>query len=334
MSNLPWAARPAPDRMTRRAAGALVAGWLAAGLAGGAAAQEYPNRPIRLVVPNTPGTIADIFGRALAQEMARTLGQPIVVENRAGANGTIGLEYVIKQLPADGYVFISTAVTALAGLPVTVKELRFDPLKDIPPFIGVAEGPYVFGSPAAAPWKSFAELVAHAKANPGKLNYGSPGTTVRLPMEALVRALGVQVVHVPYTGGAPYMQALVANEVQLGLIPESSANTMGERFRALAVTGDSRRPARPDVPTFRELGFPQIRGLAYSLNAPAGTPRAAIEKLHAAASRALKQPELRERMAKMGFEVTDQTPEVAAAALADEAKFMAEVAQRIGLQPQ
>lgn len=298
-----------------------------------AAAQDYPNRPIKMVVANTPGTIADILGRVMATEMAKTLGQPIVVENRPGANAIIGLEYALKQ-PADGYTLISTAVTALASLPVTVKELRFDPLKDLPPIIGLVEGPYVFGSPAGAPWKNFAEFVAYAKANPRKLNYGSPAPTVRLPIEALIRDIGVEIVHVPYPGGGPYMQAIVANEVQIGLIPESAAKTFGEKFRPIAVTGERRLAAYPDVPTFKELGYPQIRGLAFSLNVPAGTPKAAADKLHAAASRALKDADIKARIAKMGFEIVDQSPDVAAKALADEARFLSDVARKIGLAPQ
>ncbi len=298
-----------------------------------AIAQDFPTRPIRMIVANTPGTIADILGRVMATEMAKTLGQPIVVENKPGANAIIGLEYVAKQ-PADGYILVSTAVTALASLPVTVKELRFDPLKDIPPLIGLIEGPYIFGSPAIAPWKNFTEFVAYAKANPRKLNYGAPAPTVRLPIEALIREIGLEIVHVPYPGGGPYMQAIVANEVQMGLIPESAAKTFGEKFRPIAVTGEKRVASMPDVPTFKELGYPQIRGLAYSFNVPAGTPKFAADKLYAAASRALKDPDIKARIAKMGFEIVEQSPEVAAKALNDEAKFLADVAKKIGLAPQ
>ncbi len=309
-------------------AGACVLG------SGPTSAQTYPDRPIRMIVANTPGTVADTLGRLMAAEMSKSLGQPIVVENKPGANAIIGLEYVINQKPSDGYMLVSTAVSALASLPVTVRDLRFDPLKDLPPFIGVAEVPYVLSSPAAAPWKDFAEFVAYAKAHPRKLNYGAPAPTVQLPIEALIRAIGLEIVHVPYKGGGPYMQAIVANEVQLGLIPESSVRTFGERVRPLAVTGDQRLAAFPQVPTFKELGYPQIRGLAYSLNAPAGAPKAAIDKLHAAASRALRDPEVRTRIEKMGFSVTDQPPAAAAGALAEEARYLADVARKIGLEPQ
>ena len=301
---------------------------------GTAHAQAYPDRPIRMIVANTPGTVADTLGRLMAAEMSKTLGQPIVVENKPGASAIIGLEYVVNQKPPDGYLLVSTAVSALASLPVTVKELRFDPLKDLPPFIGLVEGPYVFGSPTAAPWKDFGEFVAYAKDHPRQLNYGAPAPTVQLPIEALIRAIGLDIVHVPYKGGGPYMQAIIANEVQMGLIPESAARTFGERFRPLAVTGDQRLAAFPQVPTFKELGYPQIRGLAYSLNVPANAPKAAVDKLHAAASRALHDPEVKARIEKMGFSVTDQPPEVASKALAEEARFLADVARKIGLEPQ
>jgi tripartite-type tricarboxylate transporter receptor subunit TctC len=318
---------------SRLAGPLLFASFCGLGL-GTAHAQDYPDRPIRMIVANTPGTVADTLGRLMAAEMSKSLGQPIVVENKPGANAIIGLEYVVNQKPADGYLLVSTAVSALASLPVTVKQLRFDPLKDLPPFIGLVEGPYVFGSPAAAPWQDFDGFIAHAKAHPRQLNYGAPAPTVQLPIEALIHAIGLDIVHVPYKGGGPYMQAIIANEVQLGLIPESAARSFGERFRPLAVTGDKRLAAFPQVPTFQELGYPQIRGLAYSLNTPAGAPKAAVEKLHAAASRALQDPEVRSRIEKMGFTVTDQSPEIAARALADEAGFLADVARKIGMEPQ
>jgi tripartite-type tricarboxylate transporter receptor subunit TctC len=142
------------------------------------------------------------------------------------------------------------------------------------------------------------------------------------------------VVHVPYTGGGPYLQALASNEVQLGLVPSLSAmNTFGSRVRALAITSPKRIPSLPDVPTMTELGFPQIKGLAYSLNAPAGTPRFALDKLRSAAQKVMQEPDFKSRIDKMGFEIIEQSPEVAAKALADEARFLADVAKKINFQP-
>lgn len=317
-----------------RLAGIVLA---AAGLAAGPAPaqqQDYPSKPIRMIVANSAGSSPDIVGRIMAIEMAKFLGQPIIVENRPGASAIIGLEYVAKQVAADGYVFISTAVPALATLPVSVKDLRFDPIKDIPPFIGLIEGPYIFGGTPANPWNNFNEFVAFAKANPNKLNYGSPSSSVRVPVEALINGLGVKIVHVPYTGGAPYNQAVMTGEVQLGLVAEAIANTWGNKFRAIAITGEQRSPRWPDVPTFKELGYPEIRSLTFSLNAPAGTPRYAVDKLHAAALRTLQLPEVKARFNKMGYEITAQPPEVAAKALADEAQFLVNVVKKQGLQLQ
>lgn len=300
----------------------------------GARAQEFPNKPIRIVVANTPGSVADTAARLLGPEMARTLGQPVVVENRPGAGGIVGLEYVAKRVPADGYTLVSTAVTAISALPATVKELRFDPLGDLPPISGLIELQYVFGSPAEAPWSDFAGFLKHARDNPGKLNYGAPGASVRLPMESLLHDARINVVHVAYTGGGPYMQAIVGNQVQLGLIPESAAKGFGAKFRPLAVTGAARMRSMPDVPTFREVGFPNMRGVAFSFNVPKDTPRPVVDTLHRAVSRALRDPEIKGKIEKMGFDVLDQSPAEAARALADETRMMVEVARRIGLEPQ
>jgi tripartite-type tricarboxylate transporter receptor subunit TctC len=303
-------------------------------LTGAVAAQGYPSKPIRFIVPNTPGTVSDLAGRIVVPEMSKALGQPIVVENKAGAGQVIGLEYVAKQMPPDGYNIAVVSVSTMAIMPMTVKELRFDPLRDLPPVIGLIEGRYLLGSSSTQPWKTFAEMIDHARANPGKLNYGSPSTGVRLPTEAMLRALKLNVVHVPYNGGGPYLNALVAGEVQMGLVAESQAAAFGERFRVLAVTGSQRLAALRDVPTFVELGLPQITGLSFSLNVAAGTPGAVINVLHAAAARALQQADVKAQFAKIQMEVTGHSPEAAARNLASEARMFADIARDLGLQPQ
>jgi len=319
--------------MLRHACASLLMSVLLTG-AGVVAAQGYPSKPIRFIVPNTPGTVSDLAGRIVVPEMSKALGQPIVVENKAGAGQVIGLEYVAKQMPPDGYNIAVVSVSTMAIMPVTVKELRFDPLRDLPPVIGLIEGRYLLGSSSTLPWKTFAEMVAHARANPGKLNYGSPSTGVRLPTEAMLRGLKLNIVHVPYNGGGPYLNALVAGEVQMGLVAESQAASFGERFRVLAVTGSQRLAALRDVPTFAELGLSQITGLSFSLNVAAGTPAAVINTLHAAAARALQQADVKAQFAKIQMEVTGHSPEVAARNLASEAKMFAEIARDLGLQPQ
>jgi tripartite-type tricarboxylate transporter receptor subunit TctC len=297
-------------------------------------AQEFPTRPLRLVVATTPGQTPDTLARTMALELPKFLGQPVLVENKPGAASLIGYEYVAKQVPADGYTFGIVLVPDLATMPFTVKELRFDPLKDLRPFIGLVEVRLAFGSSTTLPWKSLAELAAYGKANPGKLNYGASLASIRLLTEAVIRDLGMNVVHVPYTAGGPYLQALLAAEIQMGFIAEAPAMSLAEKFRTLAVTGEQRAPGLPAVPTFAELGYPRIRGVSYSLNVPAATPRPIIDRLHAAASRALQEPTARAQFEKMRLSVVGGTPESASARLAEEAKTFAEVARQVGIQPQ
>ena len=297
-----------------------------------ASAQNYPAKPVRYIVPYGPGATLDIVARTMAPEMSKALGQPLIVENKPGADAIIGLEHVAKQSPADGYTVTIAAVAGLATLPLTVKELRFDPLKDLPPVISMVEGAYIFGSAAKYPWKNYAEFVTNGRANPGKLNYGASSTAVRLLSEALIRAVGIHVVYIPYKEGGAYITSVGAGEVQMGFMSEGSAIGLGDRFRALAVTGATRRATYRDAPTFAELGHPEIRGVAYSLNVAAGTPKPIVDRLNAAASIALQQPEVRAQYGKMRLDVVGGTPEEAARILATMAKTYAEIAKNVGIQ--
>ena len=307
---------------------AVLACALGAGLA---CAQGYPAKPIRYIVPYGPGATLDIVARTMAPEMSRALGQPLIVENKPGADAVIGLEHVAKQSPADGHTIAIAAVAGLATLPLTVKVLRFDPLKDLPPVISMVEGAYIFGSSAKYPWKNFTELVANGKSNPGTLNYGASSTAVRLLSEALIRAVGISVVYIPYKEGGAYISSVGAGEVQMGFMSEGSAIGLGDRFRALAVTGTTRRATYRDAPTFAELGHPEIRGVAYSLNVAAGTPKPIVDRLNAAAAQALQQPEVKAQYGKMRLDVVGGSPEDAARILAAMAKTYAEIAKNVGI---
>ncbi len=313
---------------------AFIAGLACLALAGSVAAQGYPARPVRIVVPVAPGAGADIIARSIAPGMSQSLGQPIIIENKPGAASLLGYEHVARQVPADGYTGIIAAVSGLAILPLITKDLRFDALKDLPPVIGLAEVRLIFGSPAKAPWKSLEEMVAYARANPGRLNYGSSNASVRFWMDVLVRELGINVVHVPYRESSAYFQALVSGEIQMGLVSPSSALPMGDRFRALAVTGERRSAASPDVRTLAELGHPRIQGVGYSLNVRLGTPAVAIEKLHAAASRALQQQEVRAQLANIHVDIGGGSTEAASKRLSDEAAIFAEIAKVSNIQPE
>lgn len=302
--------------------------------AAGTVAQEYPSKPIRFVVPNTPATPQDHAARIVASELPKLLGQPVVVENRPGASNMIGLEYVAKQVPADGYNLLSLIVEITASLPVTEKSLRFDPMKDLQGVIPLIEGKLLFGSPAAQPWKTFGEMVAYAKANPGKLNYGASSVLQTLPIESIARDAGIKIVQIPYSTGGLFLQGLLAGEVQLGLGAATSFASGGDKLRVLAVTGDTRSSRYPDVPTFKELGFPRIPGFTVTMHVRTGTPKAIIEKLNAATAAALKTPHVREQFAKVQFDILGGTPEAADRRLQDAGKFFAETAAQIGYQPQ
>lgn len=296
--------------------------------------QDFPSKPIRLIVADSPGASWDIVARLLAPDLSRLLGQPIVVENRPGGSYTIGLGFVAKQVPADGYTVAIAAIPGLAILPLTMKDLRFDPLKDLQAVVTLVEGRIALGTSSQFPWKNFDEMIAQARAAPGKLNYGSSGANSRLQMEAIVRASGVDIVFVPYKAGSVYLQGLVTGEVQMGILSEVSAGSYGDKMRVLAVTGERRSPHFPDVPTFAEIGRPEIRGTGYVLAAPAGVNREIIEKLNNAASRALSLPELKARLAKIRLDVIGDTPDGAAKRIAEESRLFADIARKIGFQPE
>lgn len=302
-----------------------------------ALAQEYPTRPISFIVANPTGTPTDLLARTLAQEVSKAVGQPIIVENKPGANQVIAFEYVAKQAPADGYTWAMVYTTALVTLPLLVKDLRFDPLKDLTPIIGLAEDRLALWTSAKSPWKTFGELVKHAKANPGKLNYGYPSSGIRLTTEALIRSpdLGLSIVNVPYKGSAPYYQAITSGEVHMGLGAVQVAVSQGDMVRILAVTGNTRMQAYPDVPTFTQLGYPYIRGVSYIMSARTGTPKSVIGKVHDAVARTLQQPATRTRLSSLGVEIMgDSSAESASKNQADEARLYAEIAKRIGIQPE
>lgn len=307
---------------------AIMIGWSL-----GAGAQGFPAKPIRFIVPNPPGTSPDAVARIMSFEMAKTLGQPIVVENRPGADAMIGYEHVAKRVPADGYTAAVGAIQSLAIAPVAVKELRFDPFRDLTPVIGIVEGRLVLASAASLPWKSFNGMIAEMRANPGKYNYGSSSLSVKLATEAMLRRHGLDVTAIPFGGdGAARVRAVVAGEIHIGLIAEQFAISFGEKVRVLAVTGNRRTTAFPDVPTFGEVGLPDLKGVSYSLSVASATPREAVATLYASASQALRQASVRSQLEKIRMEVVEQSPEVAAKQLADEARFFAETARKLGLQ--
>ena len=299
-----------------------------------ATAQDYPSKPIRIIVAATPGTATDNVARIIAPEMRKVLGQPLVVENKPGADYRIGFEYVARQVPADGYTLLSVNVEIMALLPVLTRELRFNPISELPPVAGVAEGKYTMAVPASSSWKTIGDFVAQAKANPGKLNFGAASPIGRLSSEQFLNLAGLSLVHVPYSEASRYWVDLAANEIQMGFVAVGTAITLGQKTRILAVTGDRRSPQLPDAPTFSELGYAGMHGLSYSINLRAGTPRATIEKIYAAISQAMQQAAVAAQLDKFQLEVATETPEKAQARLTNTVATFSEVAKKVGMKPE
>ena len=289
----------------------LVAGaWACAALH--AAAQTYPSRPVRIVVPFPPGGPTDVVGRMVAAKLGDTFGQQFIVENRAGAGGTVGSESV-AQAVADGYTLLYGSTSTLAMAPSLYRKLGYDPRKSFAPVSLVSSGPLLVAVNAAVPAATLAQLIVLAKEKPGALNYGSAGnaTPPHLAAEMFKSLAGVDLVHVPYKGGAPALQAVSAGEVQLifeglvTLLPQIRAG----RLRALAITGMARDPALPDVPTVAEAGLPAFQVNFWSgLVAPAGTSPEVVGTLNAALGKALATPDARETLTRFGLVPASNTP--------------------------
>jgi len=277
-----------------------------------ASAQTYPDRPIRFIVPFTAGTGPDILARTLGEALAKRLGQPIVVENKAGASGNIGTDQVAKAAP-DGYTILVT-VTTFAMAPALYKPLPFDPIADFAPIGEVAVGSLALVVNPALKVATIPELVALAKTKPGALNYASPGngTPQHLAMELFKQQMGVDIVHVPYKGSAGAVADVIANQVPMMIMPVHTAlpYVAAGKLRILAVSGDKRSSFAPESPTFKEAGVRDYDiDLWYGLLSPARTPRAIIERLNNEIAAALGQNEIRESLVKQGLTPTTSTPE-------------------------
>ena len=275
-------------------------------------AQDYPTKPVRLVVPFPPGGGNDTVGRIVAQRLSTAFGQQFIVDNRVGGGGTIGTEYVAKAVP-DGYTLTLGFVANFAMLPGLAKS-NFDPINDFAPISLIALGYQVLVVQASFPAKTVPELIALAKAKPGYYNYatGGNGSPLHLAAELYKQATGVDVVHVPYKGSAPAATALLSGDVQMlfGGVVSTLPHVRSGKLRALAVTSPSRIDAAPEIPSLAELGYPGVDPSSwYGLFAPAGTPRAIIDRLHREVVAFSKEPEYREQLRKQGQEARPGTPE-------------------------
>ena len=272
---------------------------------------EYPDKPIRLLLPFPAGGAVDIVARVMAAQMAEDLGQPILIENKSGAGGIVATDAVAKS-SHDGYTLLLTTPNHTINAALQAK-LPYDTEKDLVPISVIATVPEVLVSNPNAPFKTFQEFVAYAKQNPGKLNYASAGvgTLPHLTMELLLQRVGAKVTHVPYRGAAPAMTDLLGNVVQLKLdtYATSHPQVAAGRLRMLGIASSHRSKLMPDVPTIAEMGLPGYEGnLWIGMMAPAGTPQAVIDKLAAAGAKAAHAPKVVERLQHDGVEPVGGTP--------------------------
>ena len=293
---------------------------------GAAQAQGYPNKPVRLIVPYPAGGTTDIIARVAAQQLSERLKQPFVVENKAGANGAIG-SVEVARAPADGYTLLMGTASTHGINSAVYKSLPYDAVKDFAPVTIVASTPNIIAVHPSVPAKNLQELLALAKAQPGKLNYGSTslGGSPHMSAELLKMMAGVDMVHVPYKGAAPMLTDLMGGQVQVGFdnLPSTINFVRSGRVRAIAVTTPQRWPGAPDIPTVAESGLPgyEVSGW-FGLLAPAGTPPAVLATIQQALAEAVKQPDINKQMLDLGAQPVANTPDAFAKLVqADVAKW-------------
>jgi len=301
------------------------------------AQSAWPSRPIRIIVPFAPGGASDILARLIGKELGERLKQPVVVENKPGAGGTIGADLVAKS-PPDGYTLLLADVSVVMTFPSLYPNLPYA-AKDLVPVANIATFGLILIAPASSKFNSLAEIVAAEKAAPGKLNMASPGSgsSNHLTLERFNAAAGTKIVHIPYKGTGPAINDLVGGQVDLTLASGAASKPLldGGKVKALAVTSSKRNPLLPQVPTIAEgglVGFESIAG--QGLFAPAGTPRDIVLKLNAEVNAIIKSSEMQEQWTKMGIERADQSPEQFAAWLAKESDQWAVLIRTVGIKPE
>ena len=306
-----------------------------------AAAQEvkadsFPNKPIRIVVPFAAGGTSDVLARLLGDKLRGTWNQPVIVDNRPGADGNLGADAVAKSAP-DGHTLLLLDISTLTVSPLIMAKLSYDPIKDLAPVTMISFSAHALVLNLALPVKSFSELVAYSRANPDKLNFAAGNQVTRLVAEHLKRSANFNMLSVPYKGGAAALTGLMGGEVNVSLVGllASLPHVQGSKLRAIATTGPKRSEVLPQVPTLAESGVPGfVSGSWQGLLAPAGTPPAVIAKLNAAFVAALNDPALKAKLASQGTEVVGDTPEHFAAFLRSDAETWKKVADQAGIKPE
>ena len=267
-----------------------------------AAQNDWPNKQVRVVIPYPPGGPSDVTTRIVLERAGALLGQSILFDNKAGASGAIGAEHVIKSAPADGYTFLTTT-TAMVCITEHLQPLPYDTSKDLVPVARTATSWVGMGINPQVPANNLQEFIAYAKANPGKVNFGSAGlaTITQLYGEIFNIEAGVKMVHVPYKGSAPATNDLLSGQIQVQFDPTTLPHIAAGRLKCFAVLGEKRWPGKPDVPTLKEQGLGKIGGDAwYGILAARGTPQAAIDRMSAAIGEAVKDPALNEKLVASG----------------------------------
>ena len=301
-------------------------------------AQPFPTKPIRWVVPFAPGGSTDTLARTLAVKLSEALGQQVVIDNRAGASGNIGME-IVARAPADGHTILLGYIANVAIAPSLYEKLPFDPVKDYEPITLLATSPNVLVAHPTVAAKNLKELIALAKAQPGKLNYASASiaSVGHLTGELLNDLAGIKMTHVAYKGSGQAVTDLLGGHIQLMFSGFSSTlpHIKSGKLRALAQTGEKRSPALPDVPTIAESGFPKFEATAwYGVHAPAKTPKPIVSRLNAELVKALKLPDVSERLGSLGFEIAATTPEYYGNYIRSEIKKWAKVVKASGAKPE
>ena len=311
----------------------LLLAWAFAGLA---LAQPYPSKPLRMIVPFPPGGVTDVMSRAVAARLSVEMGQPVVVDNRAGASGIIGAEAGAKA-PADGYTITMGNISTLAVNPATFAKLPYDPVTSFAPISMVAIQPLVVAVHPSLPVQSLPDLVRLAKAKPGELSYGTAGSSIHLAVEYFSTAAGIRMNHVPYKGSAPAITDLIGGQLQVLFDPFSSMypQVRAGKARGLAVTTERRSSAAPELPTVAELGYKGFDVSSWQgLVVPAATPKDIVEKLHRDTVKLLGSAEIKEQFARHGAEPAPTSPEKFAEYIREEIARWQKVARDAGVKPE
>lgn len=327
-----------------RIAAAAVVTWASgcpaahAALASADSTQSYPNRPLRLIAPFPPGGPTDIIGRVVAQKLGENLRQNIVVDNRGGATGMIGMEIAAKSVP-DGYTLVIGSSANLAVNPALTANLPYDVLRDFQPLTQTTSGPQILVVPSSLPAKSVQEFVALAKAKPGQLNYasGGSGTTTHLAAELFKLATGTDIVHVPYKGTGQALTDVISGQAQMmvsSLLP-AMPHVKAGKLRGLGVTSTRRSSVLPEMPTVAESGLPGFETVSWhGMLVPAKTPKGIVARLHAEMVRMLNQADVKTLFASQGLDTVGNLPEAFAAYIRSESQKWAKVIKTIGIRPQ